>query len=95
MPLILTGMWYVYLNLFKTDQGTEIEKRMDRRKCFQGMGRWTLLAGMAAIAGILVSRRQVVSDQVCSSDFQCKNCKKLSDCGLPEAAKTRDYGGEG
>jgi hypothetical protein len=68
---------------------------MDRRGFIQNAGRATLLAGLAAIAGVLVSRRQITGDQACSNNLQCRNCRKLTDCELPEAAKTRDDGTEG
>ncbi len=68
---------------------------MDRRNFIQGIGRGTLLLALAAVVGVLVSRRQVVGDQNCSANFQCRNCNKLSACELPEAEKTKGDGREG
>ena len=68
---------------------------MDRRIFIQGIGRTTLLAELAAVVGVLVSRRQVVGDQNCSANFQCRNCNKLTACELPEAEKTKGDGREG
>ncbi len=65
---------------------------MDRRGFIKNAGRGSLLAGLAAITGILISRQQVVRDQDCSNGFQCKNCRKLTDCELPEATQNRDHG---
>ena len=68
---------------------------MDRRNFIQQIGRGTILATLAAMMGVLVSRRQVVGDQDCSANFQCRNCNKLTACELPEAEKTKGDGGEG
>jgi len=68
---------------------------MDRRIFLQRIGRGTLLAALAAVVGVLVSRRQVVGDQDCSANIQCRNCNKLTSCELPEAVKTREDGREG
>ena len=68
---------------------------MDRRNFIQGIGRASLLAALAAVVGVLVSRRQVVGDQSCSANFQCRNCNKLTACELPEAEKTKGDGREG
>ena len=38
---------------------------------------------------------QVVGDQNCSANFQCRNCNKLTACELPEAEKTKGDGREG
>ena len=68
---------------------------MDRRGFIQIFGRGSMLAALAAIAGILVARKQVHPDQECSDGFRCRECRSLSDCQLPEALKTRDHGEEG
>ncbi|MCK5067704.1 MAG: hypothetical protein KAR16_09700 [Bacteroidales bacterium] len=68
---------------------------MDRRDFVQKIGRGSLLAAMAAVAGILLARRQVVPDQECNDRKQCRECPSLSQCQLPEAITTRDHGEEG
>ena len=43
-------------------------------------------------SGVLVSRKQVVRENQCSANFQCKRCGKLSKCQLPEAETERQDG---
>lgn len=54
-----------------------------------------MLAALAAVAGILVARKQVVPGQECSDGFRCRECRSLLHCQLPEAITTRDHGEEG
>jgi hypothetical protein len=46
---------------------------MKRRNFLDQAGRVILLGGIAAITGLLVSRRQVVRETSCIADFQCRN----------------------
>ncbi len=69
---------------------------MVRRKFIHQLVRGGLLAGLAAAAGILISRDQVTLRSDCSANFQCRNCNRLKGCQLPEAQITREgYGEEG
>ncbi|TFH24015.1 MAG: hypothetical protein E4H10_11240 [Bacteroidia bacterium] len=68
---------------------------MDRRGFIQKFGRGSMLVALAAMAGILVARRQVHPDQECTDGFRCRECRSLSHCQLPEAITTRDHGKEG
>jgi len=54
-----------------------------------------MLAALAAVAGILVARKQVQPDQECNDGFRCRECRSLSNCQLPEAITTRDHGEKG
>jgi hypothetical protein len=65
---------------------------MKRRAFLERTGRLFMLGGLAATAGVLVSRRQVVRETDCTYDFQCRNCRRLSDCQLPEADIERQDG---
>ena len=65
---------------------------MDRRGFIQKVGRGSLLAALAAVAGILVARKQVQPDQECNDGFRCRECRSLSKCQLPEGITTRNYG---
>jgi hypothetical protein len=65
---------------------------MNRRSFIDRTGRVFLLGGLATITGMLVSRRQVVKETSCIADFQCRNCRRLSDCLLPEAEIERQDG---
>jgi hypothetical protein len=67
---------------------------MKRRNFIDQTGRAFLLGGLAVLAGLLVSRRQVVKDTGCIADFQCRNCRILTDCQLPEAETERRDGYE-
>jgi hypothetical protein len=70
-------------------------QKMDRRGFIEKVGRGSMLAALAAMAGILVVRKQVQPDQECTDGFRCRECRSLSNCQLPEAITTRDYGEEG
>lgn len=54
--------------------------------------RTVLLGGLALLSGVLIARRQVSRDAGCLENFQCKNCRKLSSCSLPEAETERQNG---
>ena len=68
---------------------------MKRRDFIEKLGRGGLLAALAVVAGILLTRRQVVNDSECPADFRCRSCSRLSACQLPEAKTTREHGEEG
>ncbi len=63
---------------------------MDRRDFINRTARGGLLAALAVISGILFSRQQVALQANCSGDFQCRSCRKLNKCVLPEAEKERE-----
>lgn len=65
---------------------------MNRKKFIELSGRAFLLGGLAIVSGILISRKQVVRENQCSASFQCKSCRKLSKCQLPEAETERQDG---
>ncbi len=57
---------------------------MDRRKFLSSIGRGTILTGLAGITGILVHKNSKTQDQ-CSFDFVCRDCRNLNSCIQPEA----------
>ena len=65
---------------------------MNRRDFIDKSGRGILLGGLAVVTGVLIARRQVSRDAVCTANFQCKNCGKLTGCQLPEAEIERTDG---
>ena len=65
---------------------------MNRRIFIENTGRAILLSGLALVGGILISRRQVSSDAGCSANYQCRNCRKLNTCSLPEAEIEKHHG---
>lgn len=85
MPLILTRIWCEFLNLWK----------MVRRTFIRQMARGSILAAMAAAAGLLVARNQVTVSEDCTENFRCRSCNRLSGCSLPEARITREADGKG
>jgi hypothetical protein len=48
-----------------------------------------LLALMALVTGVLVSRGQALPLKSCGLEIKCRQCKKLGGCRLPEAVKER------
>ena len=65
---------------------------MNRRTFIANTGRTGLLAGLALVGGILLVRRQVSPDTRCTVNYQCRNCRKLKGCSLPEAEIERNHG---
>ena len=65
---------------------------MNRRYFIEKAGRTFLLGGLALVSGVLVARRQVKSNADCMVNYQCKSCRKLSSCSLPEAEIERHHG---
>lgn len=65
---------------------------MNRRYFIDKAGRTFLLGGLALVSGVLIARRQVKRDAACTVNYQCRSCRKLSSCSLPEADKERQDG---
>lgn len=65
---------------------------MNRRKFIDRTGRSLMLGGLAFLGGVLITRRQLSSGDRCPENFQCKNCRKLSRCSIPEAEIERQNG---
>jgi len=58
---------------------------MNRKTFISSLFRGTILAGMALLAGVLLTRKQVSLEKSCGLNIQCRNCTKLKACDLPEA----------
>ena len=82
MHSILISIWYEYLN----------PEKMDRKEFINRFVRGGLLALLAVVPAILVSRKQVSLEESCSEDFMCRNCQRLERCELPEAITERKNG---
>jgi len=65
---------------------------MDRRTFINRWARAGVLVSMALVTGVLFSRRQVSLNRDCGLEFQCRDCRKLSSCTLPEAEEERELG---
>ena len=64
---------------------------MDRREYIGKFARGGLLGALAVTTGILVFRKQVALKDDCPEGFQCRNCRKLNRCELPEAINERAH----
>jgi hypothetical protein len=53
------------------------------------MARAGILASMAVLPGVLLSRRQLSRPKGCGLDLPCSHCRKWKDCRLPEAETAR------
>ena len=62
---------------------------MDRKTFITRLVRGGLLAVLALISGILLTRKQVTLEKECGLGVQCRKCNKLNDCALPEAEAER------
>ncbi|MCX6272858.1 MAG: 4Fe-4S binding protein [Bacteroidetes bacterium] len=56
----------------------------DRREFFKTFMRGSILAGIAAVSGILIFRPGK-EEEDCDYHFTCGSCPKLNDCTLPRA----------
>ncbi len=63
---------------------------MDRREFFKTLARSSAMAALGVTAGVLALREK---KDTCDFDFVCRNCRKVSDCGHPEAQFYRKHKG--
>ncbi|MFB6317500.1 hypothetical protein [Saccharicrinis sp. FJH54] len=61
---------------------------MDRKAFLQQVGRLTLLGGLAAVSGVILTKREV-SAYSCSVNEFCKKCNEFSFCSKDQALKQR------
>jgi hypothetical protein len=71
----------------KQDGTESIEALHDRRRWIATVSRWTLLAGVTAIAGLLAARKW--SRGCTESASVCPRCQLLGHCQLPQARSIR------
>ena len=62
-------------------QFNEIGKSPLTRKDFIRFG---IVGIFIALGGFLLMKREVTVVTTCTDNFACKNCKKFSNCNLPE-----------
>jgi hypothetical protein len=61
-----------------------------RREFLRGGLRWALLAGLAALSGLLAKRPgAVLPGQTCIGQGLCRGCGAFADCGLPQALSAK------
>ncbi len=56
---------------------------VNRRDFLKKVLRQVTFGSMVLGSGFLLLKEK--SDETCNLDFVCRNCKKLTTCGLPEA----------
>ena len=62
------------------------ETPASRREFLRGGARYTLMAGVAAIAAVLARKpRTTLPGQTCVNNSICRGCTVVHDCGLPQA----------
>lgn len=61
---------------------------MDRKAFLQQVGRLSLLGGLAAVSGIIVTRRELSAEK-CSINEFCKSCNEFRFCSRDQALKQR------
>ena len=72
----------------KQDGASSLELRQNRRDWVSAVGRWTLLTGIGATAGLLAAR---TGWRTCPRPTaECGSCQLLAGCRLPQARATRD-----
>lgn len=59
-----------------------------RRRFIRMAGQGLFLAGTLGVAVSVLTRNE--GDGACDFDFICKNCRKKTDCSLPEARNFRE-----
>ena len=61
---------------------------MKRKEFIVVLARGTILGALGVISGVLLFRdKDSVTD--CDFDFVCRNCKKITNCNLPEAKQLK------
>ena len=58
---------------------------MNRKTFIATLFRGGILAAMALLAGLLLSRKQVSLEKECGLNLQCRSCSRLKACDLPDA----------
>ena len=65
---------------------------MKRKEFISLSFRTSILLAMAAVVAIFASNNQIEKVGSCSSNPNCKSCKKLTDCSLEEAKNFKKNG---
>ncbi|MBE0655541.1 MAG: hypothetical protein IH594_17200 [Bacteroidales bacterium] len=65
---------------------------MNRRTFINTWIRTGILGAFALMIGIFAAGGKITGNGECSAEFQCRGCKKLSKCSLPESDKYRNNG---
>ena len=58
---------------------------MNRKAFINTLARGGILATMALLAGVLISRKQISIEKECGLNLQCRSCTGLKACEFPEA----------
>ena len=57
---------------------------MDRRKFFEKIIRYVILAVIGIVSGAAMIKGRNVQAGSCPPDMICQSCRKVSECNLPE-----------
>ncbi|MFC0876069.1 hypothetical protein ACE01N_05725 [Saccharicrinis sp. FJH2] len=61
---------------------------MDRKAFLQRLGRLSLLGGLAAVSGLILTKREISAEK-CAINEVCKNCNEYRFCSKDQALKQR------
>lgn len=64
---------------------------MNRKDFLNSWIRTGILGAFLLLTGFFATRGKISGSDDCPADFQCRACKKLSKCNLPESDKYRKY----
>ena len=64
------------------------DKNQSRRQFLMTTGRYSLLAGLTFVGGVLISRSRLHSPD-CINERVCQGCTAYSSCTLPSALSAR------
>lgn len=65
---------------------------MNRRRFINALLRTGILGAFAILTGVFVAKGKITRDSECIADFQCRGCRKLKACRLPESENFRKDG---
>lgn len=69
----------------------DLEQQLDRREFIRRLMRYLISSGLVVSTSALIFKRiRVSNDETCFNYFICQDCKKLFNCNLPSALKTKE-----
>lgn len=61
---------------------------MERKDFIQNLGRLSILGGLAAVSGVILTKRKISAEK-CTIHELCKSCNEYSFCSKDQALKQR------
>jgi hypothetical protein len=65
---------------------------MNRAEFIKAFFRLSFLAGLGAMIAFFFSKGKISLTEECPDISNCKSCRKLESCKLPESQNVRKYG---